>query len=192
MSVSLLTYVVTFFVFLTSYTLNILSLVLPKWITFVTPNPFYTETNYGLFRLCRSFAKECRVYPSYDAGDCGESKDGYCELWRGAAAGVVLSVILGAFVLIVLLVTMCSGRRKRAGAWATLSGLLILYAIPQAVAMGIIAYLYNTSNTFYIGARYNISFILCIVSWCLGLLLALILPIIASLSPPEYSYLPIQ
>ncbi|KAI8069879.1 hypothetical protein BC940DRAFT_17068 [Gongronella butleri] len=190
MAVSLLTYVVTFFVFLASYSLTILSLVLPKWLTFVTPIPFYTETNYGLFRLCHSFSKDCRVFPSFDAGDCKE--DGFCELWRGAAAGMVLSVILGAFVLLALLGTMCSERRKRAKAWVTLSGLFVLYAIPQMFAMGIIAYLYNSSSSFYMGTRYNVSFILCTISWCVSVVLAVILSLVAFLGPPEYAYTQIE
>ncbi|KAI8088676.1 uncharacterized protein BX664DRAFT_331084 [Halteromyces radiatus] len=189
MAVSLLAYVVTFFVFTCSYILTILALALPKWLTFITPAPFYTETNYGLFQICRSFAK-CRAFPSGDNGDCGE--DGFCELWRGAAAGMVLSAILGAFVLLALLGTMCSGRRKRAKAWMTLAGLFVIYAIPQVLSMGIVAYLYNSSSTFYIGTRYNVSFILCIISWCLSIFLAVILSIVAFVGPPEYAYNPID
>lgn len=58
-------------------------------LTFVTPVPFYMETNYGLFKLCRrytqihgilfswiliiiSMTRECRPFPSYDHGDCQE------------------------------------------------------------------------------------------------------------------------
>ncbi|KAI8343054.1 hypothetical protein BC941DRAFT_465223 [Chlamydoabsidia padenii] len=185
MAVSLLAYVVIFFVFTCSYILNIVALVLPKWLTFITPSPFYTETHYGLFKLCRSFTK-CRAFPSSDRHDCDE--DGFCELWRGAAAGMVLSVILGAIVILALIGTMCSGRRKRAKAWATLSGLFVLYAIPQVMSMGIIAYLYNSSATFYIGTRYDVSFILCIISWCLSVVLAVALSLVALVGPPEYAY----
>ncbi|CAO3646891.1 unnamed protein product [Cunninghamella echinulata] len=186
MGVSLLAYVVTFFVFTCSYVLTILSLALPKWLIFVTPVPFYTETNYGLFKLCRSFTNKCRAFPSGDAGDCGE--DGFCELWRGAAAGMVLSAVLGAFVLLALIGTMCGGRRKRSKAWVTIAGMFVLYAIPQVFSMAIVAYLYNSSSNFYLGTRYNVSFILCIISWCLSIFLAVILSLVAFLSPPEYAY----
>ncbi|SAM02351.1 hypothetical protein [Absidia glauca] len=172
------------------YVLTILALALPKWLTFITPVPFYTETNYGLFKMCRSFAKECRTFPSGDDGDCGE--DGFCELWRGAAAAVVLSAILGAFVILALLGTMCSGRRKRARAWVTIAGLLLLYAIPQVFSMSIIAYLFNSSSSFYMGTRYNVSFILCIISWCLSIFLAVVLSLVAFIGPPEYAYNPID
>ncbi|CAO3595147.1 unnamed protein product [Absidia cylindrospora] len=116
------------------------------------------------------------------------SYNGFCELWRGAAAGMVISAILGAIVLLALVGTMCSGRHKRAKAWATLAGLFILYALPQVASMGIIAYLYNSSANFYIGTRYNVSFILCIISWCLSTFLAVVLSLVAIVGPPEYAY----
>jgi ABC-type dipeptide/oligopeptide/nickel transport system permease component len=57
--------------------------------------------------------------------------------------------------------------------------------------MGIIAYLYNSSAHFYIGTRYNVSFILCIISWCLSIFLAVALSLIALIGPPDYAYDPI-
>ncbi|KAI8376054.1 uncharacterized protein BYT42DRAFT_645723 [Radiomyces spectabilis] len=190
MAVSLLTYVITFFVFICNYALTITSLALPKWLTFVTPVPFYMETNYGLFRLCRSFTRECRVFPSNDYGDCSE--DGFCELWRAASAGMLVSAILGALAIVALIGTMCSSRRKRAKAWVTVAGLFALHAIPQAFSMGVMAYLFNHSATFYMGTRYDVSFILCTISWCLSIFLAVLLSLIAVLSPPEYSYQPLN
>lgn len=58
--------------------------------------------------------------------------------------------------------------------------------------MGVIAYLYNTSATFYVGTRYNVSFIVSTISWCLSMFLAAILTLVAVLSPPEYTYEPIH
>ncbi|KAG2235722.1 hypothetical protein INT48_009137 [Thamnidium elegans] len=94
-------------------------------MTFVTPIPFHMETNYGLFKLCRSMTGECRPFPSSEQGDCHE--DGFCELWRAAAAGMVLAVIIGGLTLFGLLATMCSERRKRAKAWAPLSFMFLIY-----------------------------------------------------------------
>ncbi|KAG1472524.1 hypothetical protein G6F56_001486 [Rhizopus delemar] len=64
-------------------------------------------------------ARECRPFPSYDHNDCDE--EGFCELWRAAAAGMVVAVVVGGLTLIGLLVTMCSQRRKRDKAWAPIS-----------------------------------------------------------------------
>lgn len=111
---------------------------------------------------------------------------------RAAAAGMVLAAILGGLTIVALLGVMCSNRRKRARAWMTLSGLFVLHALPQAFAMGIMAYLFNTSATFYVGTRYNMSFILGTISWCLSIFLAAILALVAILSPPEYAYQPIH
>ncbi|KAI7859062.1 hypothetical protein BDC45DRAFT_496779 [Circinella umbellata] len=190
MAVSLLAYVVTFFVFLCNYALTIAALVMPKWLSFVAPMPLYMETDYGLFRQCRSYTRDCRPFPSEEKGDCTE--DGFCELWRAAAAGMVLAAILGGLTILALLGTMCSSRRKRARAWVTLSGLFVLHAIPQAFSMGVIAYLFNSSATFYVGTRYNFSFIICTISWCFSIFLAAVLSLIAILSPPEYAYQPIN
>ncbi|KAI8890406.1 hypothetical protein K501DRAFT_319742 [Backusella circina FSU 941] len=190
MTVSILAYVVTLFVFISSYSFSIAALVFPKWLTFVTPVPFYIETNYGLFRLCRSITRECRAFPSADHGDCDE--EGFCELWRAAGAGMILSAIIGGLVIVSLLGIMCSNRRKRARAWVSIACMFILYAIPQAFSMGVIAYIFNTSATFYMGTRYNFSFILCIISWCISVLLALVLSMVALLSPPEYAYEPLN
>ncbi|KAI8353241.1 hypothetical protein EDC96DRAFT_517295 [Choanephora cucurbitarum] len=188
MSVSLLGYVVTFFVFLSNYALTLSAIAFPKWLTFVTPIPFYMETNYGLFKLCRSMTGECRPFPSYDHGDCQE--DGFCELWRAAAAGMIVSAILGGLTILALLATMCTQRRKRAKAWAPISFMLVAYALPQILSMSLIAYVFNTSATFYMGTRYNFSFIFCIISWILSVMMAVVLSMIAILSPPEYAYHP--
>ena len=105
---------------------------------------------------------------------------------------MVLAAILGGLTILALLGTMCSSRRKRARAWVTLSGLFVLHAIPQAFSMGVIAYLFNSSATFYVGTRYNFSFIICTISWCFSIFLAAVLSLIAILSPPEYAYQPIN
>ncbi|KAI7894508.1 uncharacterized protein EV154DRAFT_599857 [Mucor mucedo] len=186
MGVSLLAYVVTFFIFCINYVFTLCAVIFPKWLTFVTPVPFYMETNYGLFKLCRSMTRECRPFPSSEHGDCQE--DGFCELWRAAAAGMVIATILGGLTLFGILATMCSERRKRSQAWAPLSFMFLIYAIPQAFSMGIIAYLFNTSATFYMGTRYNFSFVLSIISWCLAVILAVILSLVGIMSPPDYSY----
>ncbi|ORE12095.1 hypothetical protein BCV72DRAFT_1544 [Rhizopus microsporus var. microsporus] len=133
-----------------------------------------------------SVTRECRPFPSYDHGDCQE--DGFCELWRAAGAGMVVATIIGGLILCGLLATMCSQRRKRAKAWAPISSMFLIYAIPQAFSMAAIAYLFNTSSVFYIGTRYNFSFILCIISWILSIMLSIVLCLIATLSPPDYAY----
>ncbi|KAM3586862.1 hypothetical protein VKS41_001916 [Umbelopsis sp. WA50703] len=185
MSNTLVIYVVVFFLFLASYTLNLTALFLPKWLIFVTPRPFYTETTYGLFRLCRSYTGECRPFPIADK-DCSEEM--FCELWQAASAGMILATVIGALALLTLLGTICSNRRKRESGWKLLSGLFALHAVPQATAMGIIAYLFNTSSNFYMGTRYDISFVFAIISWCLSIVIAGILLLSSLFGPPDYAY----
>ncbi|KAI8582250.1 hypothetical protein K450DRAFT_228071 [Umbelopsis ramanniana AG] len=185
MSNSLVVYVVVFFLFLGSYALNLTALFLPKWLIFVTPRPFYTETTYGLFRLCRSYSGDCRPFPIEDQ-DCTE--EGFCELWKTASTGMILAAVIGGLALLGLLATMCSNRRKRANGWKLLSALFILHAVPQAAAMGVVAYLFNSSSSFYVGTRYDLSFIFATISWCLSVVIAGILVLAAVLGPPDYAY----
>ncbi|KAI9008801.1 hypothetical protein CLU79DRAFT_891723 [Phycomyces nitens] len=190
MAVSFVTYLIIFFAFCINYALTVTALVMPKWLTFVTPIPFYIETNYGLFKLCKSFLRECRPFPSAKYNDC--EQEGFCELWRASAAGMVLATIIGGLAILALLGTLCGGRLNRERAWSGVAGLFVISAIPQAFSMGVIAYLFNTSDAFYIGTRYNVSFILCIIAWCLNVILAIMLSMIAMLSPPEYAYQPLN
>lgn len=66
--------------------------------------------------------------------------------------------------------------------------MFLIYALPQIFSMSTIAYLFNSSATFYMGTRYNFSFIFCIISWILSVILSIVLSLIAVLSPPEYVY----
>ncbi|KAI8983570.1 hypothetical protein BDB01DRAFT_791282 [Pilobolus umbonatus] len=186
MGVSLLTYVVSFFIFSINYALTLCALIFPKWITFATPVPFYMETNYGLFKSCRSMSRDCRPFPSQNYNDCEE--EGFCEIWRGSAAGMVAAAIMGGLIIIALIATMCSERRKRSRAWGPLIFMFLVFASLQVVAMSGVAYLYNTSNFFYMGSRYNFSFVLCIISWTLTVILSIVISMIALLGPPEYYY----
>ncbi|KAG2199833.1 hypothetical protein INT47_009446 [Mucor saturninus] len=75
---SLLGYVVVFFLFCCSYALNLTALFLPKWLTRIIPKPSYSETNYGLFKLCSSLTGECRPFPG--PSDCTQ-EERFCQLW---------------------------------------------------------------------------------------------------------------
>jgi hypothetical protein len=54
--------------------------------------------------------------------------------------------------------------------------------------MGVVAYLFNSSSSFYVGTRYDLSFIFATISWCLSFVIAGILLLAAMLGPPEYAY----
>ncbi|KAI9021440.1 hypothetical protein CLU79DRAFT_753321 [Phycomyces nitens] len=183
---SLLGYVVIFFLFCCSYALNLTALFLPKWLTFVVPKPLYSETNYGLFKLCQSVTGDCRPFPREEEGDCTE--EGFCQLWQTAGAGMILAAVIGALTLVALLGTMCSSRRKRERGWKLVAGMLVLHAIPAAISMSVVAYLVNTSSIFYAGTRYDMSFIMGAATWCISLVIALSLTLATLLGPPEHGY----
>ncbi|KAI7862813.1 hypothetical protein BDF14DRAFT_1469891 [Spinellus fusiger] len=190
MTISFVTNFVFFILFLINYSLTLTALIVPKWVSFVIPVPIYYEKSYGLFRECNNLSGSCIPFPRGDQKACEE--EGFCELWHASAAGMVLAAVVGGLTVLALLGALCGGRMNREKAWKGIACLFVLGAIPQAFSMGVIAYLFNTSAFFYIGARYNVSFVLCIVSWCLNVLLAVILSMIGVLSPPSYSYMSIH
>ncbi|KAI9357467.1 hypothetical protein BD770DRAFT_443701 [Pilaira anomala] len=182
----LLGYVVVFFLFCCSYALNLTALFLPKWLAHVIPKPFYSETHYGLFKLCQSLTGDCRPFPRAENDDCKE--EGFCQLWQAAGAGMILGAVVGTLTMIALLGVMCSNREKRERGWKLISGMLVLHAVPSIVSFSIIAYLYNTSSIFYSGTKYDQSFIINAVSWCLSLILSLSMLLASFIGNPEYHY----
>ncbi|KAI8064130.1 hypothetical protein BDF21DRAFT_496843 [Thamnidium elegans] len=182
----LLGYVVVFFLFCCSYALNLTALFLPKWLTHIIPKPFYSETNYGLFKQCQSLTGDCQPFPRVANDDCKE--EGFCELWRAAGAGMILGAVVGTLTIVALLGVMCSHREKRERGWKLVSGMLILHAVPSIISFSIIAYLYNTSSIFYSGTKYDQSFIMNSVSWCLSTILSLSMLLASFIGNPDYHY----
>ncbi|KAL7333082.1 hypothetical protein PS15p_202034 [Mucor circinelloides] len=166
---SLLLYVVVFFLFSGSYILNITALILPKWLKFIIQDPeHYSETTYGLFQRCESSTGECTSFPQPD--DC---KKDFCQLWQIVVAGVILATFIGAMTMIGLTGTIFSPRDKRDQGWKLIAGMLVLHAIPLVVSFSAVVYLSNTnSSIFHLGTSFDQSFIISAVSWCLSVILA--------------------
>ncbi|CAG8432857.1 7345_t:CDS:2 [Diversispora eburnea] len=167
---SIVAYALTSVLFTVSYSFTLLATVLPNWLLFSTPIPFQITTNYGLFKKCRG---DCRVFPSSDENDCDEKN--FCEEWEGAAAAMIFAVIIGGLVWLNLVNALVSGRGGRARAWKGITVLLMIHALFQFTAVFLIAHLYTTSNRFYIGTKYDISFIFTNISASFSVVLAIIL-----------------
>ncbi|GAA5805555.1 hypothetical protein HPULCUR_011074 [Helicostylum pulchrum] len=61
-------------------------------------------------------------------------------------------------------------------------------AVPSIISFSIIAYLYNTSSIFYSGTKYDQSFIMNSVSWCLSTILSLSMLLASFIGNPDYHY----
>ncbi|KAI8148307.1 hypothetical protein BJV82DRAFT_591616 [Fennellomyces sp. T-0311] len=164
----------------TSYAFNLASLVLPKWLTLTTADATYS---YGLFQVCQSDTHACRPFPRSSQADCTED---LCPLWQAAGAGMILASVAGALTIVAMVGTMCSNRRKRERGWKLVSGMLVLHAVPSAVAVLIMAHLSAKVLHF---ATPDVAFFLSIAGWCLSLLLALALTYFSGSSHHHYEAL---
>jgi hypothetical protein len=64
-------------------------------------------------------------------------------------------------------------------------------AVPSAASFSIVAYVSNSSPVFYSGSKYDESFIMDSISWCMSLILSLsmlLVSVIIERPPDYYSY----
>ncbi|KAF1797264.1 hypothetical protein V8B55DRAFT_1517508 [Mucor lusitanicus] len=169
---TLLLYVVVFFLFSGCYILDITALILPKWLKFIVQDrEHYSETTYGLFQRCESSTGECTSFPQ--PSDC---KEDFCQLWQIVVAGVILAAFTGTLTMIALTGIIFSQRDKRGQGWKLVAGMLVLHAIPLVVSFSAVVYLSNSSSSiFHLGTGYDQSFVMSAVSWCLSVVLAFIM-----------------
>ncbi|ORX80458.1 hypothetical protein K493DRAFT_320877 [Basidiobolus meristosporus CBS 931.73] len=178
---SLRTYGVVSLLFITSYAFSLYSIFTNTWLWRRAPAPLKLSENYGLWRKCNPFGT-CRPYPDADQGDCVD--DAYCNKWHVAQAGMAVSGILGGMIIISLLGFLFANYARRSKGWKLVTLLLTTHAICQIISMSLIANISN--NYFHVGTTYDISFVSCIVSWVLDIIIAVALGTIAVTSPPAY------
>ncbi|KAG0280088.1 hypothetical protein BGZ95_011311 [Linnemannia exigua] len=167
-------YIATMAVFLATFGFQLTSLFDPKWVQYMSPEPYYTEANYGLFQKCSTLTDDCRRFPQKSWGDCDQDKDSgrwvnLCTEWRVASAFAVLSAFVGLWVIAGLGTVLYTGERWHASGWKHILGLVGIFAGLQVVCMALIAHVTQTSAMFA-HHHYGLSFIL---SWIMSALLAL-------------------
>ncbi|KAI8642537.1 hypothetical protein BD408DRAFT_179269 [Parasitella parasitica] len=184
---ALLFYVVILFLFVSSYSLNIVALILPRWLKFIVLDPqHYSKTTYGLFQQCESSTGECKSFPQEN--DCKEER--FCELWQIAGAGVILAIFIGILIIIALSSIIFIRKDKRVQGWNLITGMLVLHAIPLIVSFSIVIYLSNINSTnFHLGTSYDQSFIMSGISWCSSVILAFFMMAFSSSNNNEYESL---
>ncbi|RIB26746.1 hypothetical protein C2G38_181782 [Gigaspora rosea] len=159
------------------------ALLTPKWLLFESPRPYRTTTNYGLFLKCSSLNVDpCRSFPSDDEyDDCAE--DGFCEEWSTAKTDMIFACIIGGVAFFYLLyVLLFGGMNHKQIGWKYISGAVFITSLLQISTVSLIAHLYNTSDRFYYGVKFDICFMLASSSAGLNFVLACILLYVGWLS----------
>ncbi|KAG0336774.1 hypothetical protein BG000_006194, partial [Podila horticola] len=148
-------------------------------IQYKSPEPYLTETNYGLFHKCSTLTADCRRFPQKSWGDCDQDNGtltgrwvNLCLEWRIAAGVAVASAITGLWVLAGLATVFYTGERFRAQGWKHILGLIGIFAGLQIMSMALVAHVASTSAMFA-HHHFGPSFIFSNVSWGLAAILAL-------------------
>ncbi|KAG0352254.1 hypothetical protein BGZ54_002878, partial [Gamsiella multidivaricata] len=105
-------------------------------VQYKSPEPYYTETNYGLFQKCSTLTDDCRRFPLKKWGDCDHDKGSdrwvnLCLEWRLAAGMSVVAAIVGLWVLAGLGTVLYTGERWRAHGWKHILGLIGIFDVKK-------------------------------------------------------------
>ncbi|SPO38258.1 uncharacterized protein PSFLO_03735 [Pseudozyma flocculosa] len=168
------TYAVALAVLLLATVLEAWSIWTPTWIRASTPasSPIHYSARYGLTQRCErayldlpsssglsgSHAQahdqgwKCRSFPLSDR-DCSQDRN-FCAAWRGASYAAQMSfAFLVVSLLGLLLILLLNGRQRKRDGWRIISGCSALALTLQAIAVGVIANLFNNDERFYAGSK---------------------------------------
>ncbi|CAG8523889.1 35894_t:CDS:2, partial [Racocetra persica] len=130
----------------------------------------------------------CRDFPSNEYDDCLE--DGFCEEWSAANTDMIFASIVGGvtffYLLYVLFVGGSIGRDLKRNGWKYISGAIFITSLLQLSTVSLIAHLYNTSDRFYYGVKFDICFMLATVTAVLNFVLACVLFYVGRITVDEY------
>jgi len=147
--------------------LTFTSIFLPYWLVIDTPIPpsDHLTITYGLHRACSSLTSSCRPFPT--TTDCLSSSDAhssFCTLWRSAGFLLSLAGVLEVVTIVVFVIVLAGGVRKREEGWKALVGLMALVAGLQVAVVSIVAYELDYDERFFPGWELGRSWVLCTVS----------------------------
>ncbi|CAG8442296.1 2201_t:CDS:2 [Diversispora eburnea] len=187
----IITYAIVTILFFGNNICGLTSMLLPKWLVFESPRPYRTITNYGLFKKCSSLNEEgCRAFPLDEYGDCDE--DFFCQEWNAASVDMILASIVGGVTLFYLIYVLFGETTQREDAWKYITGSIVLMSLLQISTISMIAHLYNKSDRFYYGVKFDVSFMLASGSAAFNFMLACIIFIVGYKSSNGNGYEPIE
>ncbi|KAK2797427.1 hypothetical protein FQN51_008459 [Onygenales sp. PD_10] len=172
-----------------AFALTLASIALPRWVSSHRGSP--SGVSYGLHRRCFTLthphSQSCERFPQYD--DCQGSNNRYfCSMWRSIGFLMSFAVVLEGMTLITYLVILLGGKQARENGWRVLALLLVVVGVVQCAGMGLVSYLVENDDRFFLGWKLDDSWIMCTVSWCLALLGAVAVVVAARVLPAEGGY----
>ncbi|KAF9193045.1 hypothetical protein BGZ51_004278 [Haplosporangium sp. Z 767] len=164
-------------IFLLTFGFQLTTLFQPKWVQYKSPEPYYTETSYGLFQRCSTLTDDCRRFPQSSWGDCDQDKGSnrwvnLCAEWRVAGGLSIAAAIIGLWVLAGLGTVLYSGERWQARGWKHILGLIGIFIGLEITSMALVAHVTQTSAMFA-HHHYGPSFVYSNVSWALAAALSI-------------------
>ncbi|XP_006461088.1 hypothetical protein AGABI2DRAFT_221555 [Agaricus bisporus var. bisporus H97] len=182
-------YVVTFILVSAILVLNVISTKRVDWLVVKSSEVFNTRitTEYGLSEICETIythvpspggdgevvyrSHKCRDFPLSVQDGCDGKNRAFCAEWTSAGYIDQVAIGFGAVSLLAILFGVTTGSRRRR-IWGVVSWLVLFHAICQLTAFAIITHNYDTAEAFN-QARPGTGYILNIVSWVSGFLIAL-------------------
>jgi len=175
--------------FIATSALTLTSIIIPRWISYSADTPIGDMyISYGLHSRCTGMPHtHCEPFPRKE--DCTHSDARFfCSMWRTVGFLMSLAMALQLVVIAAYVIVLSGGRQKREHGWKLLSILLLVNGMLQCAAMAIVSYLFDNDVRFFAGWRLDVSWILCTVSWSVGVILAGFLTISGVNTPNEGGY----
>ncbi|KAI5257943.1 hypothetical protein E4T42_00698 [Aureobasidium subglaciale] len=185
-------YGIGLWVFLAAVALTLTSISLPSWLSYTSPSSSPTSkpihVSYGLHSRCSSLTG-CSPFPAQE--DCHGEDRYFCSMWRSVGFLMNFSVVLELATFVSFAVVLLGGRGNRENGWKMCVGLLAVVMVCQIGAMGIVAFLFDHDNRFFVGWTLDKSWILCTISWIVMAVDVVGMSVAAKVLPAEGDYEPI-
>ncbi|TFK44696.1 hypothetical protein BDQ12DRAFT_730724 [Crucibulum laeve] len=181
-------YGITFAAVLVTLLLNVISSRRPDWLVVRYPEVLHTKitVQFGLNQRCeRTITEipggngkityrdyECRDFPKSVTDHCEDENSQFCAAWT--SAGYLDFIAIGfAVISLVTIIFGVSTHSRRRRIWRAVAGLVLFQSLLQIVTFGIITDMYQSSRyPSFDQARPGVGYVLNILAWILGLLIA--------------------
>ncbi|KAF3310071.1 hypothetical protein TWF173_010083 [Orbilia oligospora] len=202
-------YGASFAAFASASILTLTAITLPRWVsyTYETSSGPITQT-YGLRHSCRTGPSLtnpttiCRPFPTLQ--DCEDSAH-FCSLWKSTNYLMNLAVsveVLTCLCFILILsspppsqntppntigdiTTTTTNNTIRKSGWKFLVLLLSISVTCQLLAMSLVSYVYENDERFFVGWRLDVCWVLCMVSWGVGLVVTGLVGLVGWVLPED-------
>ncbi|KAF3281959.1 hypothetical protein TWF970_001908 [Orbilia oligospora] len=204
-------YGASFAAFASASILTLTAITLPRWVsyTYETSSGPITQT-YGLRHSCRTGPSLtnpttiCRPFPTLQ--DCEDSAH-FCSLWKSTNYLMNLAVSVEVLTCLCFILILSSPNTTttttrdnntttnsnntttnntiRKSGWKFLVLLLSISVTCQLLAMSLVSYVYENDERFFVGWRLDVCWVLCMVSWGVGLVVTGLVGLVGWVLPED-------